>query len=267
MSSEYSMISSSNNGNNKANEEETKKLWSPSDSPNLMKSIKEEEEEENEQVSDVDVDADVQDSLDPADGLAFLDNEAKENKRPPLKKIPIKRNTKKIDDEEEGEEEETEPKKTTQRKNVGKRKTETKSETKTETAKKRTKKSTANATPHISEELKKKIGHSKALPAKLEGKEISYLPTSAGFTEDSAPQKLDTIPEDSIVVIHRWRKITTKFGDSYVLHVDNQPGKAYWGNSRVTAILNGGMVDMKTQMLTISRLAGGAFVYGTLKRD
>lgn len=248
-------------------------IHTPKDSPEIIDKAKVKKEEDE-----------VMDSLDPMDGLSFIDNEAKQDKK--LTPIKFKKVVKdeseeeEMEEEEEHEEEEEEVKKPPPKKTVSKRKAETKkviddeaSEEKpkkrggkkSEATNKKKTKANANSTPHVSEAFRQKIGTVKELPETIDGEQINYFASNVGYSEESKPEKMDAIPEKTLLKIGHWRKVNSKFGDSYILYpVDSK--KTYWSNSRVSGILSSGLVDEKTQVLTISRLAGGYFAYGAANK-
>lgn len=112
-----------------------------------------------------------------------------------------------------------------------------------------------------------RIGAYNSLPSEIDGREIRYLPLSAGTACDSKVEKLNTLPEGSFTVISGWKKMDNNPEHSYILYVENDPERAYWSNAQVAGMLNNGVVNPVTQMLTVSRLPGGSFVFGVMEKD
>ena len=119
-----------------------------------------------------------------------------------------------------------------------------------------------DSTPHVAEVIADKIGSLEALPVESEGRTIHYLANKEGPSPVPRAVKLTELPTNTYIVISSWRKIESLYGPSYILYVENDPTKAYWSNSRVTAIISGGMVNPESQVLTIHRLLNGTFIYG-----
>lgn len=108
-----------------------------------------------------------------------------------------------------------------------------------------------------------KVGNSAALPREVGGRKITYLPPNAGSAGKSKVEKLSALPANSFTVISEWRKADSEEeGDAYILYVENEADRAYWSTPHVAGILNNGLVNPATQVLTISRLPGGSFVFG-----
>lgn len=119
-----------------------------------------------------------------------------------------------------------------------------------------------DSTPHVAEVIADKIGSLEALPVESEGRTIHYLANKEGPSPVPRAVKLTELPTNTYIVISSWRKIESLYGPSYILYVENDPTKAYWSNSRVNAIISGGMVNPESQVLTIHRLLNGTFIYG-----
>lgn len=105
------------------------------------------------------------------------------------------------------------------------------------------------------------------LPADLDGRKINYLPVRAGNVCDVRVEKLSTLPENSFIVISEWKRAQPESNGSYILHVAGEPARAYWSDPHVTRIIDSGNVDPMTQMLTISRLPDGSFVFGVVSKE
>lgn len=205
--------------------------------------------------------ADVECSLDPSQALKFIDDQATAT---PLDASEAKKRKEKADeesDESDAEKGKKKPKKPSKVKptQARTRRTATLNANSKKTSK-------ANATMHVTKDILGDIGNVAALPAEIDGKEVNYLPLNTGLVFRNKAQKMSEMPLDTCVVIENWRKITSQYGDSFVMDVRGDADLSYWSNSRATAILLGGFVDPKTQYFTISRLSDGSFVYGTLDR-
>lgn len=112
--------------------------------------------------------------------------------------------------------------------------------------------------------IRSKIGTTQALPNEVGGRKVTYLPVNGG---SSSVEKLSALPEDSITVISEWKRVDASPGEAYILYVENEPGRAYWSNSHIADIINSGSVNPVTQVLTISRLPGGSFVFGVADKE
>lgn len=222
-------------------------------------------------------------SLEPSEGLKFIDGETKESNgttfaaptpmHPSMVlKINLDKPTPALDESkvkeeivEEGDEEDDgkKTKKKTTRKSQKKGSEATSIKKAHETSKKRSNTTVkADSTPHVSEVIADKIGALDALPVKSEGRLIHYLSNNTGPTPLPRAVKLTEMPVNSYIVITGWRQINGHFGPSYILEVENDPSIAYWSNSRVNGIIGGGMINSETQVLTIHRLQDGSFIYG-----
>lgn len=115
--------------------------------------------------------------------------------------------------------------------------------------------------------INEKIGNSDVLPNEVNGRKIQYLSPDAGRNQNSKVKQLNTIPENSLIVISEWKKVDSDLDDSYILYVENDPNRAYWSNAHVAGIINNGLVNPLTQVLTISRLPGGSFVFGVADKE
>lgn len=111
------------------------------------------------------------------------------------------------------------------------------------------------------------IGTIDALPADIEGRKIKYLTIDAFGTYRSKVEKLNTLPVNSFTIISEWRKVDSDYDESYILYVENEPGRAYWSNPHVAGIINNGYVNPMTQVLTISRLSDGSFAFGVADKE
>ena len=109
------------------------------------------------------------------------------------------------------------------------------------------------------------VGKTQALPAEVDGREIKYINGGDSFKN---ARNLNTLPEDSITVIGKWKKVGSSLESegSYLLYVENMPETIYRSSPHVDGILDNGAVNPKTQALTISRLPGGSFVFGTMDK-
>lgn len=112
-----------------------------------------------------------------------------------------------------------------------------------------------------------RIGSCDSLPSDIDGREIRYLPLSAGSACDSKVESLAALPEDSFTVISEWKKMDANLDDSYILYAEGDIRHAYWSNQQVAGILSNGVVNPVTQVLTISRLPGGSFAFGVMDKD
>lgn len=216
-------------------------------------------------------------SLDPSQGFKLIEEGESSGTtfvaptplqaKPDLKikvKLPIVNEVKEEEKEEEAEEEEEE-------KEVKKKKPLPKKPTKTvrtrqsinPNSKKRSNTTVkGDSTPHVAEIIADKIGSLEALPVESEGRTIHYLANKEGPSPVPRAVKLTELPTNTYIVISSWRKIESLYGPSYILYVENDPTKAYWSNSRVNAIISGGMINPESQVLTIHRLLNGTFIYG-----
>lgn len=111
------------------------------------------------------------------------------------------------------------------------------------------------------------LGTEEALPRSINGRQITYLPSNAGDICESKIEDLAKLPNDSFTIISEWRKVDSDYDDSYILYVENEPGRAYWSNPHVAGIINNGLVNPMTQVLTISKLSNGSFVFGTADKE
>ena len=100
--------------------------------------------------------------------------------------------------------------------------------------------SKVNATMHVVKDILGEIGNIAALPAKIDGKEVNYLPLNTGLVFCNKAQKMSEMPCDTCIVIKNWRKITSQYSDSFVMDTCGNANLSYWSNSRATAILLGG---------------------------
>ena len=112
-----------------------------------------------------------------------------------------------------------------------------------------------------------KVGTLEALPSEVGGRKVSYLPVSAGRPFNSKVERLSALPENSFTVVAEWKEVGAspeeeEDGGSYILYVENEPERAYWSTPQVAGILNSGLVNPATQVLTLSRLPGGSFAFG-----
>lgn len=227
-------------------------------------------------------------SLNPEEGMKHIEEEAGEESEengttfaaptpihPPVTiKLRLDKPTPALDEkkleeatnEEEVEEEAKKPKKPRVTRKNQRKEPEPKSIKEAHDAEKKKKRSNnsvkSEVPPRVSESIADKIGSVEALPAKYEGKAIHYLGNKEGPTPLPRAVKLTELPTNSFIVVPRWRKIEGHFGPCYILEVEDDPSKAYWSNSRVNAIIGGGMVNPETQVLTIHRLLDGSFIYG-----
>ena len=109
-----------------------------------------------------------------------------------------------------------------------------------------------------------KIGTTEALPAEVGGRKIKYFDEA---NTSANARSLSTLPEDTITVISEWKKVSSSTNGSYLLYVENEPERVYWSSYHIDGILDNGAVNPITQVLTISRLPGGSFVFGTMDKE
>ena len=111
------------------------------------------------------------------------------------------------------------------------------------------------------ESVAPKIGTTEALPAEVSGRKIKYFANALANARN-----LNSLPEDTITVISEWKKVGTSAEGSYLLYVENEPERVYRSSPQVDGILDNGTVNPVTQVLTISRLPGGSFVFGAMDK-
>lgn len=118
-------------------------------------------------------------------------------------------------------------------------------------------------------EVDPQVGNVKSLPLEIgtSGRRIKYLPANASLECKSKVEKLITLPNNSFTIISDWRKVDASLDESYILYVENEPGRAYWSNAYVAEIINGGLVNPMTQVITISRLPNGSFAFGVADKE
>lgn len=91
-----------------------------------------------------------------------------------------------------------------------------------------------------------------------------------GASAETRVEELTSLPEGSSVVVSEWRKAApgsgSGSGGSYILYDKRDPGRAYWSPPNIADMIESGDVDPVTQELTISRLAGGSFVFGVVDK-
>ena len=214
-------------------------------------------------------------SLDPSQGLKLIEEGESSGTtfaaptplqaKPDLKikvKLPVVNEVKEETEEEEEGEEEKENKKKKPLPRKPTKTTRTRQSINPNSKKRSNTTVKGDSTPHVAEVIADKIGSLEALPVESEGRTIHYLVNKEGPSPVPRAVKLTELPTNTYIVISSWRKIESLYGPSYILYVENDPTKAYWSNSRVNAIISGGMVNPDTQVLTIHRLLNGTFIYG-----
>lgn len=214
-------------------------------------------------------------SLDPSQGLKLIEEGESSGTtfaaptplqaKPDLKikvKLPVVNEVKEETEEEEEGEEEKENKKKKPLPRKPTKTTRTRQSINPNSKKRSNTTVKGDSTPHVAEVIADKIGSLEALPVESEGRTIHYLANKEGPSPVPRAVKLTELPTNTYIVISGWRKIESLYGPSYILYVENDPTKAYWSNSRVNAIISGGMVNPDTQVLTIHRLLNGTFIYG-----
>ena len=107
-------------------------------------------------------------------------------------------------------------------------------------------------------------GAAGALPSEVGGRRITYLPARAGQRRGKAgTEALAALPENSLTVVDEWvRAAGGDGGGEYVLYVEGDHERSYWSDAHVAGIIENGEVDASTQVLIISRLGNGEFVFG-----
>lgn len=112
-----------------------------------------------------------------------------------------------------------------------------------------------------------RVGTTNALPSEIDGRKISYLPVNAGQAGKKI-EKLTALPNNSLTVIDEWKKVESGNAEgTFVLYVEGNHERMYWGDEHVAGIIGGGEVDASTQVLTISRLENGEFVFGVADKN
>lgn len=105
----------------------------------------------------------------------------------------------------------------------------------------------------------------KNLPEEVNGRKIKYLKVDDDVTNDNSEVKrLTDLPNGSLTVISEWKKVED---GKFILYVENEPERAYWSNEKAAGIIGGGLVDPETQVLTVSRLPDGSFVFGVADKN
>ena len=102
-----------------------------------------------------------------------------------------------------------------------------------------------------------------ALPSVVGGRRITYLPACAGQQRrgKAGTEALAALPENSLTVVDEWVRAGGEGGGEYVLYVEGDHERSYWSDVHVAGIIDNGEVDASTQVLTISRLGNGEFVF------
>lgn len=115
-----------------------------------------------------------------------------------------------------------------------------------------------------------KVGTTNALPNEIDGRKVNYLPVSAGLhhkPKGTKIEKLLALPNNSFTVIDEWKRIDAGNAEGmFVLYVEGNHEMSFWSDGHIAGILNSGEVDPSTQVLTISRLENGEFVFGVANK-